>query len=77
MKSLTGKVETYGKVPKFSDAKKLCCNLRKIQTKAQTLGYFVKKMQMEYEGLFQKFMDKCKEINNNHWIRLKINVYTY
>ena len=36
----------YRKVPKFSDARKLCCNLAKIQT----LGYFVKKMQMNSEG---------------------------
>ena len=35
------------KVPKISDARKLCCNLSKIQTKAQALGYLVKKMPME------------------------------
>ena len=23
-------------------------------------------------GAIQKLVDKCKEINNNHWIRLKI-----
>ena len=34
----------YRKFPKFSDARKLCCNLPKIQTKSQTLGYLVKKM---------------------------------
>ena len=27
----------YGKVPKFSDTRKLCCNLPKIQTKRQNL----------------------------------------
>ena len=37
----------YHKVPKFLDAKKLCCNLTKIQTKRPNLGYFVKIMQME------------------------------
>ena len=31
---------TYCKVPKFSDAKKLCCNLPKIQTKRPNLGVF-------------------------------------
>ena len=28
---------TYSKVPKFSDARKLCCNLPKIQTKRPNL----------------------------------------
>ena len=33
----------YRKVPKFSDAKKLCCNLPKIQTKRPNLkGIFSK-----------------------------------
>ena len=26
-------------------------------------------------GAIQKFVDKCKEIKNNHWIRLKIYEY--
>ena len=30
----------YRKVPKFSDAKKLCCNLPKIQTKRPNLRVF-------------------------------------
>ena len=33
----------YRKVPKFSDARKLCGNQPKIQTRGQTFGYFVKK----------------------------------
>ena len=32
--------ECYRKVPKFSDARKLCCNLPKIQTKSQNLRVF-------------------------------------
>ena len=39
--------EPYGKIPKFSDAKKLCCNRLKFKQRGQTLGYFVKMMQME------------------------------
>ena len=39
----------YSKVPKFSDARKLCCNLSKIQTKRPNLGDFFKMMQMEWE----------------------------
>ena len=39
--SLTGL--DYRKVPKFSDPKKLCCDLPKIKQRGQTLGYFVKK----------------------------------
>ena len=31
------------KVPKFSDARKLCCNLPKIQEKRPTLGVFHQK----------------------------------
>ena len=31
---------TYRKVPKFSDAKKLCCNLPKILTKRPNLKVF-------------------------------------
>ena len=39
---------SYGKFPKFWDARNLCCNLPKIQTKRQNLkGYFVKMVQME------------------------------
>ena len=34
-------------IPKFSDARKLCCKLPKIIQRGQTLGYFIKKMQME------------------------------
>ena len=30
----------YRKVPKFSDARKLCCNLPKIQTKRPNLRVF-------------------------------------
>ena len=41
------KVCKYLKVPKFSDTRKLCCYLPKIQKRGQSLGYFVKKMQME------------------------------
>ena len=32
------------KVLKFLDARKLCCNLHKIQRRDQTLVYFIKKM---------------------------------
>ena len=31
----------YSKVPKFSDARKLCCNLPKIQGKRQNLCVFL------------------------------------
>ena len=34
---------SYLKVPKFSDAKKLCCNLPKIQTKRTNLRVFCQK----------------------------------
>ena len=45
-----GCLKTYRKVPKFSDARKLCCTViyLKSKQKAQILGYFVKKMQTEY-----------------------------
>ena len=33
----------YRKVPKFSDARKLCCNLPKIQTKRPNLRAFCQK----------------------------------
>ena len=33
----------YRKVPKFSDARKLCCNLPKIQTKRPNLRIFLSK----------------------------------
>ena len=33
----------YGKVPKFSDTRILCCNLPKIQTKRQNLWVFCQK----------------------------------
>ena len=33
----------YCKVPKFLDARKLCCNLPKIQTKSQNLRVFCQK----------------------------------
>ena len=33
-------LEIYCKVPKFSDTRKLCCNLPKIQTKRQNLLIF-------------------------------------
>ena len=35
--------KTYRKVPKFSDARKLCCNLPKIQTKSPNLRAFSQK----------------------------------
>ena len=35
--------ERYHKVPKFSDARKLCCNLPKIQEKRQNLWVFRQK----------------------------------
>ena len=34
---------TYRKVPKFSDARKPCCNLPKIQTKRPNLWVFLLK----------------------------------
>ena len=36
-------IEKYRKVPKFSDARELCCNLPKIQTKRQKLRVFYQK----------------------------------
>ena len=33
----------YGKVPKFSDTRKLCCNLPKILTKSPNLRVFCQK----------------------------------
>ena len=33
----------YCKVPKFSDARKLCCNLSKIQTEGASLRVFCQK----------------------------------
>ena len=36
-------VTNYHKVPKFSDARKLCCNLPKIQTKRPDLRVFCQK----------------------------------
>ena len=33
----------YRKVPKFSDHRKLCCNLQKIQTKSPNLRVFCQK----------------------------------
>ena len=33
-------LNNYRKVPKFSDARKLCCNLPKIQTKRPKLRVF-------------------------------------
>ena len=33
----------YRKVPKFSDARKLCCNLSKIQTKRPNLRIYCQK----------------------------------
>ena len=33
----------YRKVPKFSDARKLCCNLPKIHTKSPNLRVFCQK----------------------------------
>ena len=37
------KVSIYSKVPKFLDAKKLCCNSPEIQTKRQNLKVFGQK----------------------------------
>ena len=37
----------YRKVPKFSDARKLCCNLPKIHTKAPNLLVFCPKFPNE------------------------------
>ena len=37
-------MQYYRKVPKFSDARKLCCNLPKIQTKRPNLGIFHQKV---------------------------------
>ena len=36
-------LRNYLKVPKFSDARKLCCNLPKIQTKRPKLRVFCQK----------------------------------
>ena len=36
-------VSSYRKIPKFSDARKLCCNLPKTQTKRQNLRVFHQK----------------------------------
>ena len=36
-------LQRYRKVPKFSDAKKLCCNLPKIKTKRPNLKVFCQK----------------------------------
>ena len=38
-----GKFNTYRKVPKFSDARKLCCNLPKIQEKSPNIWVFRQK----------------------------------
>ena len=40
-------IQCYRKVPKFSDARKLRCNLPKIQTKRPNLRVFRQKMEME------------------------------
>ena len=37
----------YRRVPKFSDARKLCCNLPKIQTKSLNLRVY----SQEYNGI--------------------------
>ena len=36
-------IQEYRKVPKFSDNRKLCCNLPKIQTKRPNLRVFHQK----------------------------------
>ena len=41
--SCVGWFEPYRKVPKFSDARKLCCNLPKIQRKRPKLKVFCQK----------------------------------
>ena len=40
IKQQQNKTELYRKVPKFSDARKLCCNLSKIETKSPNLRVF-------------------------------------
>ena len=48
MINLTCLFENYvNKVPKFMDIRNFGCNLPKMRTKRQTLGYFGKKMPME------------------------------
>ena len=42
-----GTTTPYRKVPKFLDARKLSCNQPKIKKRGQTLGYFVKKTQLQ------------------------------
>ena len=37
------KFARYRKVPKFSDARKICCNLTKMQTKRPNLSVFHQK----------------------------------
>ena len=46
---VTGKssISQKYKVPKFSDVRKLCCNLPKIQEKRPNLWVFLKKMKLE------------------------------
>ena len=39
----TSRKEDYRKVPKFSDARKLCCNLPEIQTKSPNIRVFCQK----------------------------------
>ena len=44
MEAVSAKVsDIYRKVPKFSDARKLCCNLPKIQTKMPNPRVFCQK----------------------------------
>ena len=39
-------IKEYRKVPEFSDARQLCCNLTRIQTKRPNFRVFCQKMQM-------------------------------
>ena len=43
MLCLVESVADYRKVPKFSDARKICCNLPKIQTKSPNPRVFCQK----------------------------------
>ena len=53
------------------DDKKMNANPKNWSTSRHDL------ITMDVRGAIQKFVDKCKEINNNHWIRLKIYEYKF
>ena len=42
-----------------------------------TMSYLQELIFVLIRGAIQKFVDKCREINNNRWIRLKIYEYKY